>query len=125
MLLSEERERRLGVSAEHSDKSKEEVPTDNCSSFSSSNCYFLRQSQQFDMEVKPQGVSQRETKALMERLSSLRLVQSSMTQKFEMCIKKLNHELDSKEAQNDFLRQEINSIRRDVKETKNDILLIK
>lgn len=48
-----------------------------------------------------------------------------MAQKFEMCIKKLEHELDSKEAQNDFLRGEISTIRKDVKETKKDILLIK
>jgi septal ring factor EnvC (AmiA/AmiB activator) len=125
MLLSEDREIRLRVSAEHSDRSKEEAPTDNCSSDSSSNCYYFLQSQQFGMDLKSQNANQRETKALMERLNSLRLVQSTMTQKFEMCIKKLEHELDSKEAQNDFLREELKVMRREIKETKNDILLMK
>lgn len=125
MLLSEDREIRLRVSAEHSDRSKEEVPTDNCSSDSSTNCYYLLQSQQFGMDLKSQNANQRETKTLMERLNSLRLVQSTMTQKFEMCIKKLEHELDSKEAQNDFLREELKVMRREIKETKNDILLMK
>lgn len=42
-----------------------------------------------------------------------------------MCIKKLENELESKEAQNDFVKEEITTIKKDMKETRGDILLIK
>ena len=54
-----------------------------------------------------------------------------MNQKFEMCVKKLEHELESQEDQNEFVRDWIREIKKDMKgmkdmkETKADILLFK
>lgn len=41
---------------------------------------------------------------LLERLNKLRILQSGLTQKFDMCLSKLEHELESKEAQNELVR---------------------
>ena len=42
-----------------------------------------------------------------------------------MCIRKLEAELETKEVQNECIKEEILGIKKDMKDTKSDILLIK
>lgn len=82
MLINAKRENALTMNSTVSDHQKEDIPTDYCSSFYSKNYQNLIQSQQLNHLSKDDRFNKREAQMLLERLNSLRIVQSSMTQKF-------------------------------------------
>lgn len=125
MLLSTKRENAPTLNSTISDNVKDDSMTDYCSDFYSSNYKNLIRTNRYNVQVKGSRPSQLKVKSLVEKLTVLQKLKTTITQKYDMCVNKLEAELESKEAQNEFIREEITGIRRDMKETRNDILLIK
>ena len=125
MLLSTKRENAPTLNSTISDNMKDDSLTDYCSDFYPSKYKNLIPANRYNVQPKPPRLSQLKVKGLVEKLTVLQKLKKTITQKYDMCVDKLEAELESKEAQNGFIRDEIAGIRRDMKETRNDILLIK